>query len=170
MKKKIIFIITIVIIAIILIAGIIYASSLADEKYQAKASEPLLGEDITLEDFANETSGLIFSIQRTETTDCTPVVLEVYNDGTYLYADKQAPTTELEGYSIPVYSSATEGTYKYDVLDIFLDLKQASEKYYTITTGTYETYMTDKNNEALMNFLATIDIDLDACMSAETAE
>ena len=85
-----------------------------------------------------------------------------------MYADKQAPTEELEGYSIPVYSSATEGTYEYDVLDIFLNLKQASEKYYTITTGTYETYMTDKNNEALMDFLDTINVDLDACMSVGT--
>lgn len=168
MKKKIIFIIAMIVVAIVLIAGIIYASMLADEKYQEKANEPLLGEDITLEDFTNETGGLIFSIQRTDTTDCTPVVLEVYNDGTYLYADKQAPTEELEGYSIPVYSSATEGTYEYDVLDIFLNLKQASEKYYTITTGTYETYMTDKNNEALMDFLDTINVDLDACMSVDT--
>lgn len=168
MKKKIIFIIIIIFVAILLTIGIIYASMLANKKYEEKANGPLLKKDIALEDFTNETSGLIFSVQKTQTDNCIPVVLEVYNDGRYLYADKQASEEELEGYSIPVYSNATEGTYEYDVLDIFLNLKQASEKYYTITTGTYETYMTDKNNKALMNFLDTIHIDLDACMSTET--
>ena len=43
MKKKIIFIIAMIVVAIVLIAGIIYASMLADEKYQEKANEPLLG-------------------------------------------------------------------------------------------------------------------------------
>ena len=152
MKKKIIFIVLLVLVAIMLIAGIIYASSLAKEKDLAKREEPLFKEDISLDEFTSE-SGLIFTLSKVQTdNECVPVVLEVYKDGKYIYADKMASDSELEGYNIPVYTDAYEGTYDYDILSIFKDLKVARQKYYTNTTGTYTTYLTDKNNKSLKNF------------------
>lgn len=164
MKKKIIFIVLLVLVAIMLIAGIIYASSLAKEKDLAKREEPLFKEDISLDEFTSE-SGLIFTLSKVQTdNECVPVVLEVYKDGKYIYADKMASDSELEGYNIPVYTDAYEGTYDYDILSIFKDLKVASDEYYTITTGTYTTHLTDKNNKSLMNFLNNLDVDMDLCM------
>lgn len=69
-----------------------------------------------------------------------------------------------------VYEEPTSGIYQYNIKDIFLELKDASQKDYIITTGTNETYHTDKNNAKLNEFLEEIDVDLDVCMQIKTNE
>ena len=128
-------------------------------------------DGISLDEITNE-NGLIFRIERNDaTSDCDSIFLEVYNDGTYKLTTTKI-TSNGNGLTHPilVYDEPTSGTYQYDIKNIFLELKQVSEKDYIITTGTNETYSTDKNNEKLKEFLEEIDIDLDVCMKTKTTE
>ena len=170
MKKKLIVSTSLILATILIVIGIIYASYKAKLEYEKKLREPLL-DNISLEEITNE-NGLIFRIEKNDaTSDCDSIFLEVYNDGTYKLTTTEI-TSNGNGLSHPilVYEEPTSGTYQYDIKNIFLELKQVSEKYYIITTGTNETYSTDKNNEKLNEFLEENDIDLDVCMQTKTKE
>ena len=168
MKKRTKLIILIAVIVIIGI-GITYTSIMIQKEYDHKKDEPLL-ERINLEDITDE-NGLIFRIERNnDINNCDSVFLLVYSDGTYKFTTTKLIQKGEIVHPILEYEEPISGTYEYDIKDIFLNLKQVSKKYYKITTGSNETYLTDKDNEKLITFLKEIDVDLDTCMQSKVKE
>ena len=162
--KKIVKIISLILVIILVALGVVYANHIINKNYEEKKQEPLL-DNIDIAEITNE-DGLIFRIQRVDSnTDCNSVFLEVYEDGIYKLTNTQVIPEDGENIlSMLVYKDPIEGTYEYDIKEIFLELKQVSEKEYVITTGSNETYFTDKENNQLIEFLKVIDVDLDVCM------
>ena len=162
--KKLVKIVILILVIILVALGVVYANHIINKNHEEKKQEPLL-DDIDIAEITNE-DGLIFRIQRADNTDCDSVFLEVYEDGTYRLTTTQViPEDGEDILGMIVYKDPVEGTYEYDIKEIFLNLKQVSEKEYMITTGNNETYFTDKENSKLMEFLNTIDVDLDICMT-----
>ena len=118
--------------------------------------------DVKIEEFENVNNGLIFQIKN-RNINCDTVKLEVYIDGTYKYYD-----TNLNGSNEEV--NETDYRYDYDLAKIFKEIKRPSDKTYIITTGKNEEYYTDIENKALKEFLDSINVNLDLCISAQVPE
>ncbi len=127
-------------------------------------------DGVNLEDLENINNGLLLEIKN-RSIKCDAVKLEVYIDGTYKYYD-----TNLNGSNEEVnetdyrYDDPLVGRYDYDITKIFKGIKRPSDKTYIITTGKNEEYYTDIENKALKEFLDSINVNLDLCISVQVPE
>ena len=140
---------------------------LEEEKEYAKH---LTKEDIVSDD------GFLFAINwGNNKTDCIPVQLDVFDNGTYtLYTSYEECPPNASCVSMLVYSEYKTGTYNYDVMKIIQNSVIADDMTFTNENlPEYEIYpgnqekvyhlITDKNNGYLDEFLKQIDVNLKKC-------
>ncbi len=86
---------------------------------------------------------------RSDRLNCPTVVLSLYSDNTYVIGDK-------------------EGTYSYDISKIISQNDQYEEDDigpYILRTQEGKTYYVYDTNKYLMDFLKSIDVNLDTCQT-----
>jgi len=125
--------------------------------------------NISLESLVNE-EGLLFTISAS--INCIPVELRFYNDTRYeLYDTYKVPKDEAnpnQNLKL-IYSEPTiTGTSNYNILKIIENSKKQEKVLtYEIRTGQGEIYTTDASNQYLMEFLDSINVNLDVCATKD---
>lgn len=145
------------------------------DKYYSKITN---SQNLEKEDIKNE-EGILFSISYKK-SKCVPVSLTVYDQGKYeLYNTYEACKPGEYCNDSLKYTDKLTGKYDYDVMSIIKNSKNAD--YMTFETpAEYEIYtgksdyihmmITDSNNEALKEFLKSININLQTCATPDYGE
>ena len=112
-------------------------------------------------------------------TDCIPIQLNVFDDGSYtLYTSYEACPPNATCNLMLKYSDAITGTYNYDVIKIlqnsviadditFTNKNLPEYEIYPGNQAIYSYLITDKTNAYLDEFLKQIDVDLKQCATKD---
>lgn len=143
-------------------------------KYELPEELPY-AKDLKKEDIIGE-SEFLFSINWGDNkTDCIPIQLDVFDNGTYtLYTSYEACPPSSTCNSMLKYSEAVKGTYNYDAMKIIHNSIIADDIRFTNDNlPEFEIYpgnqakvyhlMTDSKNPYLDEFLKQIDVNLKKC-------
>jgi len=112
-------------------------------------------------------------------TDCIPIQLNVFDDGSYtLYTSYEACPPNATCNLMLKYSDAITGTYNYDVIKIlqnsviadditFTNKNLPEYEIYPGNQAIYSYLITDKDNAYLDEFLKQIDVNLKQCATKD---
>ena len=125
--------------------------------------------ELSIEDISY--NNLIFSISLGNKI-CVPVSLSIFQNNNYvLYTDYEECKPNQNCTSILKYTKSVKGTYNFDIMQIIKHSTDASNMQfsnsnlpkYEIYTGNGYYFITDNDNKYLMEFLNTINVDLNKC-------